>query len=195
MEKPANRLAKRQQEMEEAAASREERESFSSACDRKMVLPEFFESSLGGMELRAKTAPKTVGTYVENGGASIWAIVLGMMAVGAFALGLGCFLFRRGLKKKQEKLKEARVTHVVVAEHGSTDEDYLVKEKIRQFSVRREGGRASLQSFNSGLSSRGLAGAVQREIGNMTAALGSERRRLAGRDGAAREESVQYVVS
>lgn len=180
-------------------------QAFSSACNQKRVLPDYFEDSLGGMEILAQT--KVSGrTFVVDDGSlvSAWAIVGVIVAVGAFAICLAFFVFRHGLRKKQLKAKEANVTHVIW-EGDSSDRtgDRMMTSRVEK----RKGQAGSLASSSKGTSRgsksaparagiehltpkhtvigvpanqerrRGILGFVRREINNMTAALVSERTR------------------
>ncbi|KAL7541396.1 hypothetical protein ACHAXR_010888 [Thalassiosira sp. AJA248-18] len=188
VKKPDSRLTKRQQEQQKQEAAAEQ--AFSAACNQEKVLPQYFEESLGGLQLNAQTKG-TVTYVVDEGGANAWAIVGGIIAVGVLALCFGYFMFRRGLNKKQTS-QEVKVTHLMVEDDlDSIDEKIQYKNgggDSRAMKERRKSGVAipvpiddgPTSTANQASSRRNFGGMVQREIGNMTAALNSERRRLAG---------------
>lgn len=218
----AGRLSARQQQQQQKQQKpdlmTEDEQTFSAACNQNKVLPEYFEASLGGLQLKPKAEDLSYVVKGNGGISNPWAIVGGIAAVGVFALCLGYFMFQRGLKKKKEKLRQARVTHVLAA--TSSDELDSVNAKIRDYdksdrtdtTKEKRAPKKIDETFKSGMSNslhdaaeapmipideeqqdqrRGFAGMMRREIGNMTAAINSERRRLAGGRDPARRSPVR----
>lgn len=192
VEKPVN-LDRRQQQQQAT-----DEDAFSSACNQNQILPEYFEQSLGGIQVETAEDSYTV----DDGGASPWAIVGGIVAAGVLAIIGAGFLFRRALKKKQEKAQEARVTHLVVDDGvGGVD----AKDPKNAETMKEKGGGKSGKG-NRGIAyalpgedsepstvqetfqRRGIAGVFSREIGNVRAALTSERSRMA-RNGSRRKST------
>jgi hypothetical protein len=211
VKKPANSLGLRQEQQGQQNPSRvtNDDQAFSAACNQKKVLPEYFEASLGGLNLKAKAKP--VSYSVNEGGSNVGAIIGVIIAVAFLAIGVGYFLFQRGLKKKKEKRLEARVTHVLAASSSVEDDVDSVDEKIRKFDSRKtkeekkiagkqSAGGKRLVPVNTNeqqkpqQSRRGIAGMVQREMSNMAAVVNSERQRLAGSAAAKRGQSQQSGV-
>lgn len=59
---------------------------------------------------------------VEGGSSSSPGAIIGVIvAVTLFAFGIGYLLFQRGLKKKQEKAREVKVTHLATRHVGEED--------------------------------------------------------------------------
>lgn len=227
VKKPANQLGLRQQQQGQQNPNlvTDDKQAFSAACNQMRVLPEYFEASLGGLNLKAKAKPVTY--TVNEGGASMMGAIIGVIiAVALLAIGAGYFLFQRGLKKKKEKRREARVTHVLAASSSAEDDIDSVDEKIRKFDSRNEKihkfdsrtakeekkmagkqGSSSISARDNRLvpvnsneqqpqqSRKGLAGMVQREMANVAAAISSERQRLAGGSAERRGQTWQTGAS
>ena len=69
----------------------------------------------------------------EDGSSSSPGAIIGVIvAVTLFALGIGYLLFQRGLKKKQEKAREVKVTHLATRHVG--DEDFYLDEVDEKIS-------------------------------------------------------------
>jgi len=117
----ADRLTKMEQQQE--LEQEQEAQAFSAACNQNRVLPDYFTSSLGGIDVKTKS--EGFVTYVIEEGSlrgNPWAVVGGILAVVIFALAFGFFLFRKGLTKKQENGREARVTHLMMTQSTMEDE-------------------------------------------------------------------------
>jgi len=177
-----------------------DQQAFSSACNQRLVLPPYFEESLGGLKLKAKTEARV---YVnEEESSNVGAILGGVIAGAVIALCVGFFLIRR--EKKKKLMKEVDVTHVI-AQRGGRRADGLVAhaagEKIRRFSTVSDEqmissrSRGSLHSSRASETSpsmvavpvregerRGIAGRLQRELSNIGMAITDERRRIRGND-------------
>ena len=210
VKKPVNRGKREEQVGEDKILA------FSSACEQSQLLPEYFEASLGGFKLRAQGEGNTYS--VDEGGSSPWAIVGIIIAMALFAIGVGFLLFQRGLKKKQEKAREARVTHIATRQVDeedfhldSIDEKFDssrdMKEKMKSKGmIMKSSGKKKSDFDQEGLSfdnqgnvsqhQKGFAGLFRRELHNVTAVLTSEHMRLGkgkGRStsGMARQGQVQ----
>ena len=73
------------------------------------------------------------------------AIIGVIVAVTLFALGIGYLLFQRGLKKKQEKAREVKVTHLATRHVG--EEDFHldeVDEKISKDAKEKSKGKGMI---------------------------------------------------
>ena len=192
VKKPVNR-GKREEQVGE-----DKIQAFSSACEQSQLLPEYFEASLGGFKLRAQGEGTTYS--VDEGGSSPWAIVGIIVAMALLAIGVGFLLFQRGLKKKQEKAREARVTHIATRQVDeedfhldSIDEKFDssrdMKEKMKSKGmIMKSSGKKKSDFDQEGLSfdnqgngsqhQKGFAGLFRRELHNVTAVLTSEHMRL-----------------
>lgn len=176
----------------EEQAGEDNTQAFSSACEQSQLLPEYFEASLGGFKLRAQGEGTTYS--VDDGGSSPWAIVGIIVAMALFAIGVGFLLFQRGLKKKQEKAREARVTHIATRQVDEEDfhldsidekfdsiRDTKEKMKIKGMIMKSSGKKKSdfdQEGMTFDNQGKGFAGLVRRELHNVTAVLTSEGRRL-----------------
>ena len=155
VKKPPQRL-KRQDEGLDIAD--EDDQHFSSACNLKRTLPDYFEASLGGLKLKAKTDGTEYGLSDGGGVSSPWVIVGIIITLAVFALCFGYFLFRRGLKAKQRKAQEARVTHIIASRSLDDNDSFDGDDKMRKLHHRdmaekrkgMRGGKAN-ESFNSGM--------------------------------------------
>jgi len=69
----------------------------------------------------------------EGGSSSSLGAIIGVIvAVTLFAVGIGYLLFQRGLKKKQEKAREVKVTHLATRHVG--EEDFHLDEVDEKIS-------------------------------------------------------------
>ena len=69
----------------------------------------------------------------EGGSSSSPGAIIGVIvAVTLFALGIGYLLFQRGLRKKQEKAREVKVTHLATRHVG--EEDFHLDEVVEKVS-------------------------------------------------------------
>ena len=76
------------------------------------------------------------------------AIIGVIVAVTLFALGIGYLLFQRGLKKKQEKAREVKVTHLATRHVG--EEDFHldeVDEKISKDAKEKSKGKGMINGM------------------------------------------------
>mmetsp|Transcript_30363 Transcript_30363/g.63460 ORF Transcript_30363/g.63460 Transcript_30363/m.63460 type:complete len:1137 (+) Transcript_30363:166-3576(+) len=177
--------------------------AFSSACDNKNKLPDYFVESLDELEVKAETKPRTY--VIEEEGAGPWAIV-GATGAGALCiLFFGFYLFHRGLKRERSES---------VADYYSDDysDNYTDADSTLYSSgssVKR-GSEEDKKNEKSGMHGGGLdktfpstdkpkktayfLGMVHREVGNMTAALTGNRWRFGGKDenGADAKESTLH---
>mmetsp|Transcript_31540 Transcript_31540/g.60200 ORF Transcript_31540/g.60200 Transcript_31540/m.60200 type:complete len:742 (+) Transcript_31540:4200-6425(+) len=193
---PKSRLNQRQQEKIQDEV---DPQAFSSACDRRKVLPKYFEESLGGLRLNAKSETRV--HVIEERGSNAWPIIGSVLAVALIVLGMGYYIYRRE-EKKHNKTKEVDVTHFISGRHGldrSIDSD-VMSEKRRSFVGGVGGRRTNMQNVGESLNSykssddtliltpiprdkrRGIAGRFQRELSNIGVVLSDERRRIRGDD-------------
>lgn len=192
-----------------------EEQAFSSACNQKRVLPDYFVESLGGLEIKAKT--KGVGgTYIlDDGGSSPWAILGGIVAGAVFILCFAFFMYRRGLKKNEQqssqKVQNVLATHIISCDGDSfadskslSKRDMIEKRRSALGSGRPGSFRVANEVESPGemvivvpdsTERRGIFGVVQREFTNITAALASERQRIGGTDTADLEATLQNNIS
>ncbi|KAL7547017.1 hypothetical protein ACHAWF_010337 [Thalassiosira exigua] len=195
VQRPSSRLSRqRQMELDAAAAAMGEDDdgrTFSSACDEDKVLPDYFEKALGGTEPRADAVGTTY--TVDEGGPSPAAIVGAIVAFGVLAVAIGYVLFRRGLKRRRDELREeVKVTHILA---GMDDDlDHLPGGSEKKDGEATAGAKERFGGVGGGsLSARvipvdagrggrgGLVGRMRREVKNMAAALSSERTRQSER--------------
>ncbi|EJK75219.1 hypothetical protein THAOC_03066, partial [Thalassiosira oceanica] len=91
VDKPAQRLIK--------GSVDDDDDAFSSACAQERILPEYFDASLNGLEIKAK--PKMVTYIVEDGSGPSLGMVIGIV-VGVAVVALGILAFAYNRKKKNE---------------------------------------------------------------------------------------------
>jgi len=193
---PKSRLNQRQQEKIQGEV---DPQAFSSACDRRRVLPKYFEESLGGLRLNPKSETRV--HVIEERGSNAWPIIGSVLAVALVVLCMGYYLYRRE-EKKHNKTKEVDVTHFISGGHDldrSIDLDSM-SEKRHSFVGGMGGRRTSIRNKGESLSSsktsdgtliftpiprderRGITGRFQKELSNIGMALSDERRRIRGDD-------------
>jgi len=96
IERPRSKLNVREQQSLQATEKKEQ--AYSDGCERELVLPDYFETSLGVVELKTKLEP----FVVVEGGVSPLLVAVGVLVFGLFALCAGYFLFQRTHKKEEE---------------------------------------------------------------------------------------------
>jgi len=174
-------------------------QAFSSACDGKRVLPKYFEESLGGLRLNAKSETRV--HVIEERGSNAGPIIGSVLAVALVSLCMGYYVYRRE-EKKHYKTKEVDVTHFISGGHSlarSINSD-VMSEKRRSFVGGVGGRRTSMNIGGESLSSyktsddtliktpipcdkrRGITGRIQHELSIIGIALNDERQRIRGDD-------------
>lgn len=178
---PKSRLNQRQQEKIEREV---DPQAFSSACNQKMELPAYFEASLSGLKLKAKTEARV--QVVQGGGSSAWRALgfalLGLLGVTVIALCMVCFLYFRREKKRQQTQKEVGVTLVRPIEQIGIDKSMETSNKSMDENVRINGGKTSKSPTMAATpvprgERKHIVGRLQRELSNMRLAVENERKR------------------
>ena len=96
VERPRDQISKRQQQ--QLAGELTNEQAYSASCEQRLVLPEYFETSLGKVELKAK-----LGIVETKTGVSPLLVSVGVLLFGLFALVTGYFMWQRGKKETEEE--------------------------------------------------------------------------------------------
>ena len=167
-------VEEQRQRQQDAKSDSEEKLAWSTACDKQRELPQFVEENLEALELRAQSLGKAI--VVGDGGISLLAIVGIVGGLGVLALGFAYFLFRRGVAKKHqadedEWFADESLDSVNLKIRQSNGPKGDLSEKSRVSG--KESESAKSRSAEAG-KPKGISGAVQYTLSNMTAALNSE---------------------